>query len=70
MATRNGTRLSDCVDLDFPVGHSLLEDGEESGAGGEEGHPLRYDDGEEEACVARVFQRLAVLVSPLLRRQI
>ena len=54
----------------MPVGHALLEDGEEAGAGGEEGDPLRDDDGEEESGVARVLQRLAVLVRPLLRRQI
>ena len=34
--------------LHLPVGHALLEDGEEAGAGGEEGDPLRDDDGEEE----------------------
>ena len=54
----------------FPVGHALLEDGEESGAGGDESDPLRYDDGEEEAGVARVLQCFAVLVRPLLRRKI
>ena len=36
----------------FPVGHALLEDGEESGAGGDQSNPLRDDDGEEEAGVA------------------
>ena len=53
----------------MPVGHALLEDGEEAGAGGEEGDPLRDDDGEEEPGVARVLQRLAVLVRPLLREE-
>ena len=54
----------------FPVGHALLEDGEESGAGGDQSDPLRDDDGEEEAGVARVLQCLAVLIRPLLRRKI
>ena len=53
----------------MPVGHALLEDREEAGAGGEEGDPLRDDDGEEESGVARVLQRLAILVRPLLRRK-
>lgn len=54
----------------FPVGHALLEDGEDSAAGGDESDPLRDDDGEEETGVARVLKRLAVLVRPLLWRQI
>lgn len=60
------TRLKDNTGVEYPVIHSLLEDGQSTSLADDDISPLHDDNGDEEGRVTGVLNNLTIGIRPLL----